>query len=67
MITLKHDDCDDVDGLVLERRNSIAKALELHLSCTNSSMRFNKFAINSKTSEHCVNQCIFVSVHMKKK
>ena len=26
-----------IDGLVQERRNSIAKALELHLSCTNPS------------------------------
>ena len=28
----------DIDGLVQERRNSIAKALELHLSCTNPSI-----------------------------
>ena len=28
----------DVDGLVQERRNSIANALELRLSCTNSSI-----------------------------
>ena len=28
----------DVDGLVQERRNSIANALELRLSCTNLSM-----------------------------
>ena len=27
-----------IDGLVQERRNSIADALELHLSCTNSSI-----------------------------
>ena len=27
-----------VDGLVQERHNSIANALELHLSCTNPSM-----------------------------
>ena len=27
----------DFDGLVQERRNSIANALELHLSCTNPS------------------------------
>ena len=27
-----------IDGLVQERRNSIANALELHLSCTNPSM-----------------------------
>ena len=27
-----------IDGLVQERRNSIAKALELRLSCTNPSM-----------------------------
>ena len=28
----------DIDGLVQERRNSIAKALELRLSCTNPSI-----------------------------
>ena len=28
----------DIDGLVQERRNSIANALELHLSCTKSSI-----------------------------
>ena len=28
-----------IDGLVQERRNSIANALELHLSCTNPSIR----------------------------
>ena len=28
-----------IDGLVQERRNSIANALELRLSCTNPSMR----------------------------
>ena len=27
-----------IDGLVQERRNSIANALELHLSCTNPSI-----------------------------
>ena len=26
---------EDIDGLVQERRNSIANALELRLSCTN--------------------------------
>ena len=31
-----------VDGLVQERHNSIANALELHLSCTNPSMLFLK-------------------------
>ena len=29
----------DIDGLVQERCNSIANALELHLSCTNPSIR----------------------------
>ena len=29
---------NNVDGLMRKRRNSIAKALELHVSCTNSSM-----------------------------
>ena len=29
---------DDVNGLVQERRNSIANELELRLSCTNQSM-----------------------------
>ena len=28
----------NIDGLVQERRNSIANALELHLSCTNPSI-----------------------------
>ena len=28
----------NIDGLVQERHNSIAKALELHLSCTNPSI-----------------------------
>ena len=28
---------DQINGLMLERRNSIANALELHLSCTNPS------------------------------
>ena len=28
----------DIDGLVQERRNSIATALELRLSCTNPSI-----------------------------
>ena len=27
--------CSDTDGLMQERRNSIANTLELHLSCTN--------------------------------
>ena len=31
---------DQIDGLVQERRNSIANALELRLSCTNPS-KFN--------------------------
>ena len=31
-------EANHVDGLVQERRNSIANALELHLSCTNPSM-----------------------------
>ena len=30
---------DEIDGLVQERRNSIADALELRLSCTNPSKR----------------------------
>ena len=30
----------EIDGLVQERRNSIANALELRLSCTNSSKWF---------------------------
>ena len=29
-----------IEGLVQERHNSIANALELHLSCTNPSIRF---------------------------
>ena len=32
-----------VDGLVQERRNSIANALELHLSCTNPSIWYARF------------------------
>ena len=32
--------CDNIDGLVQERRNSIANALELHLSCTDPSICF---------------------------
>ena len=31
-------DCLHIDGLMQERRNSIAKALELSLSCTNPSI-----------------------------
>ena len=35
-----------VDGLVQERRNSSALAMELRLSCTNSSMSHNKECTN---------------------
>ena len=37
-----------IDGLVQERRNSIAKALDLHLSCTNPSI----LAVNKQTPSH---------------
>ena len=33
--------CQHFNGLVQERRNSSASAMELHLSCTNPSSRFN--------------------------
>ena len=32
----------DIDGLMQERRNSIANALELRISCTNSLISFQK-------------------------
>ena len=35
-----------IDGFVQERHNSIANALELHLSCTNPSILFSKFLIS---------------------
>ena len=40
--------CHDIDGLVPERRNSIALAMELHLSCTNPLIDFEgmpKFSV----------------------
>ena len=37
-----------MDGLVQERRNSIANALELHLSCTNASKDETPFCINAE-------------------
>ena len=37
---------DKIDGLVQERHNSIAKALELHLSCTNLSRWSHVFKWN---------------------
>ena len=43
---LSHTNKVDFDGLVQERRNSIANALELRLSCTNSSI-------------YWLNRCIF--------
>ena len=42
-----------MDGLVQERRNSSANALELHLSCTNPSMLWSMFSM-------CF-QCIYVT------
>ena len=36
---------DHADGLVQERRNAIANALELRLSCTNTSMCRSKILI----------------------
>ena len=35
MKKMEHDSQENINGLVQERRNSIAKALELRLSCTN--------------------------------
>ena len=40
--------CNHIDGLVQERRNSSALAMELRLSCTNPSIRI---AINEKNDQ----------------
>ena len=45
---------DQVDGLVQERRNSTALAMELHLSCTNPS----KYSLPSMR-KHFNYQCYF--------
>ena len=37
----KNDSWLHIDGLVQEKCNSIANALELHLSCTNPSISYN--------------------------
>ena len=39
---------DHIDGLLQERRNSIALAMELRLSCTNPSIWLNYITINEK-------------------
>ena len=41
------------DGLVQERRNSIATALELRLSCTNPSMYLTFISVVPKLQESC--------------
>ena len=54
--------CIYIDGLVQERRNSIANALELCLSCTNLSIwgmyvhawKYSKFEEFQHSSLHCI-------------
>ena len=48
---------DDIDGLMQERRHSIANALELRLSCTNSSI-FNWW--NMVSGKKCLPQNYFL-------
>ena len=43
---------EHIDGLVQERRNSIANALELHLSCTNPSIEDVILKINIKDKNY---------------
>ena len=49
--------CFDIDGLVQERRNSIANALELHLSCTNPWIWSLLFLHNSSSKMHAITHC----------
>ena len=49
LLALPHD--DDIDGLVQERGNSIANALELRLSCANPSVYSIKVGMLSALQE----------------
>ena len=44
---------DNIDGLVQKRRNSIALAMELHLSCTNPSIYSTTFFLKKMTDHEC--------------
>ena len=49
-LSIRSESCDNIDGLMQERHNSIAHALEFHLSCTNPSI-FNTLRLR-KNGRH---------------
>ena len=62
--------CIIIDGLVQERRNSIANTLELHLSCTNPSIRWcARFEILLSDHGGCLVRTVRKLIHwlLKKK